>query len=305
MRAAPTLDPSSRASAVGLVLAAVVSVQFGGALAATLLPIVGVAGSVTLRLLVAAVVLLLVARPRIRGRSRGDWATVVVFGLALAAMNTSFYASLVHLPIGVAVTVEFVGPLVLAAVLSRRVLDGVAVVVAAAGVVLISRIVDTDGAAVDVVGLGLALTAGACWAAYILLSARVGARFARLDGLAIALVVASVVVTPFGVAGHGSRLVDPHPLLVGAGVALLSSVLPYSLELLALRRLPAHVFGVLLSLEPAVAALAGFLVLSQTLAPAQLVGMLLVVAASAVVTRRDPADPEQEAPSGPQTDAGP
>lgn len=289
---------SSRAWPVALVLTAVVSVQFGGALAVTLLPLVGVAGSVTLRLLFSGLILVALARPSLRGRTRRDIVLVVAFGLALAGMNSAFYASLVHLPIGVAVTVEFVGPLLLAAVLSRRLLDGAAVLVAGAGVVLISGVADVEGAALDVVGLGLALLAGAFWAAYILLSARVGARFAQLDGLAIALVVAAAAVTPFGLATAGADLLAPQALLTGLGIAVLSSLLPYSLELLALRRLPENVFGVLLSLEPAVAALAGFLVLSQRLEPIQVLGMLCVVTASAAVMRRSP-DPTPETGVGP------
>lgn len=272
-------------SPVLLVLFAVLSVQFGGALAVTLLPIVGVSGSVTLRLLLAVIVLLAIARPRVRGYSRSDWLTVVAFGLALVGMNTAFYASLTRLHIGVAVTVEFIGPLLLAACLSRRRRDGVAVLAAAIGVVLISQVATTDWAHVDFLGLGLALLAGAAWAAYILLSARTGARFPRLDGLTLAMVVASAVIAPFGFLTAGAALVSTEALSRGLGIALLSSVLPYSLELLALRSLDAHVFGILLSLEPAVAALAGYLVLGQHLVMPQLVGMALVVFASTAITR--------------------
>lgn len=280
--------PRASGSPVVLVLLAVLSVQFGGALAATLLPLVGVTGSVTLRLLLGVVVLLAIARPRIRGYSRSDWLTVIAFGLALAAMNTAFYASLTRLHIGVAVTIEFIGPLLLAAVLSRRLRDALAVLAAGVGVVLISEVATTDWAHVDFVGIGLALLAGAMWAAYIILSGRTGARFPRLDGLTLAMVVAAVAVTPFGIATAGSTLVSTEALTRGFGIALLSSVVPYSLELLALRSLDAQVFGILLSLEPAVAALAGYLVLGQHLVPAQLAGMVLVVLASAAVTRSGP-----------------
>lgn len=288
--------PSTRAAAVPaplLVLAAVLSVQFGGALAATLVPEIGAAGSVTLRLLFAAAVLTAVARPRLRGHTRGAWLTVVLFGLALGLMNLSFYASLGRLPIGVAVTIEFLGPLTLATVLSRRLVDVLAVLAAGAGVLLISEAFSVAPADLDWVGLGLAATAGACWAAYIILSRRTGAQFPSLDGLALAMVVALVAVAPFGLGTV--PLWSAEVVAKGLGIALLSSVLPYSLELLALRRLDPRVFGILLSLEPAVAALAGWLVLDQRLTLVQLAGMALVVLASAVVMgagrRRQPADP--------------
>lgn len=266
-----------------LVLTAIVSVQFGGALAATLIPLVGAAGSVALRLVLAAAVLLAVARPRLRGRTRADWLTVCAFALVLGLMNLAFYSSLARLPLGVAVTIEFVGPLVLATVLSRRLRDLVAVAGAALGVVLISGALTVPWDQLEVTGILLALTAGACWAAYILLSARTGTRFAQLDGLAIAMAIAALVVAPLGLATAGSSLLSWDALWRGAGIALLSSVLPYSLELIALRRLSARVFGVLLSLEPAVAAVAGLVVLGQRLAPPQLVGLACVMAASALV----------------------
>lgn len=270
-----------------LVLAAVVSVQFGGALAATLVPRIGAPGSVTLRLLFATLVLLAFARPRLRGHTRAAWATVVAFGLALGLMNLSFYASLERLPIGVAVTVEFLGPLTLATVLSRRARDLVAVVAAAAGVVLISQALTVPLDQLNWAGLGLAATAGACWAAYIVLSRRTGALFDQLDGLALAMAVALAVVLPFGLPTVG--LWDAGIVATGFGIAMLSSVVPYSLELLALRSLAAGVFGILLSLEPAAAALAGFLVLDQRLDALQLLGMGLVVVASALVLGRAPA----------------
>jgi len=298
----PSTTAAARVAAVPapvLVLAAVVSVQFGGALAATLVPEIGAPGSVTLRLLFAALVLGAVARPRIRGHSRGAWLTVVLFGLALGLMNLAFYASLVRLPIGVAVTIEFLGPLTLATVLSRRLLDVLAVVAAGAGVTLISQALSVPLADLDWLGLGLAATAGACWAAYIVLSRRTGAQFASLDGLALAMGVALLAVAPFGLATV--PLWDTEVVAKGLGIALLSSVLPYSLELLALRRLSPQVFGILLSLEPAAAALAGWLVLGQRLTAHQLTGMALVVLASAVVMgagRRTPAGPATVASGG-------
>lgn len=264
-----------------LVLGGIVSVQFGGALAATLVPELGAAGSVLLRIVFAAVILLAIARPRLQGHSRRDWLTVVAFGVALALMNWSFYGSLAHLPLGVSVTVEFTGPLLLATVLSRRLVDLVAVVAAAVGVGLISRALTAPWSELSGTGLLLAAAAGACWAAYILLSGRTGAAFPKLDGLALALAVSVVVVLPAGLLS--SRLWTTEHVVKGLGLAVLSSLLPYSLELLALRRLSAGAFGILLSLEPAVAALAGLLILGQRLSGLQLLGMALVVLASALV----------------------
>ncbi len=264
-----------------LVFGGIVSVQFGGALAATLVPQIGAAGSVLLRIVFAALILLAAVRPGLRGHSRADWATVVAFGIALALMNWSFYGSLAHLPLGVAVTVEFTGPLLLATVLSRRLVDLVAVLAAAVGVGLISEALTAPWSELSGTGLLLAGTAGACWAAYILLSGRTGAAFPRLDGLALALAVSVVVVLPAGLAT--TDLWTGQHVVKGLGLAVLSSLLPYSLELLALRRLSAGVFGILLSLEPAVAALAGLVVLGQRLSGLQLLGMALVVLASALV----------------------
>jgi inner membrane transporter RhtA len=274
-----------------LVLAAIVSVQFGGALAATLVPQIGAGGSVVLRLLFATAILWAVARPRLRGHGRVAWFTVVAFGLALGLMNLSFYGSLAHLPIGVAVTVEFLGPLTLATALSRRLRDLGAVVAAAVGVVLISQALQTPWRELEWTGLGLAALAGACWAAYILASRRAGREFASLDGLALAMAVALVVALPFGVGSVPAW--SAEAVVKGLGIAVLSSVLPYSLELSALRRISPGVFGILLSLEPAAAALAGLLVLRQRLTVIQLGGMALVVLASALVMgagqQRDPA----------------
>jgi inner membrane transporter RhtA len=264
-----------------LVLTAIVSVQFGGALAATLVPEIGAGGSVTLRLVFATAVLWAIARPRVRGHGRGAWLTVLAFGAALGLMNLAFYSSLARLPIGVAVTVEFLGPLALATALSRRLRDLAAVAAAAVGVVLISEALDTPFADIEWTGLGLAALAGACWAAYILASGRAGREFPKLEGLALAMAVALVVTLPFGVASVPEW--TGESVAKGLGIAVLSSVLPYSLELAALRTLSPRVFGILLSLEPAAAALAGLVVLDQRLARLQLVGMALVVLARALV----------------------
>ncbi|ADU48186.1 EamA family transporter [Intrasporangium calvum] len=284
-----TLD---RSTAPLLVFAGVVSVQFGGALAATLVPRIGAVGSVLMRLAFAMVILCAVARPRLRGRSGRAWGTVVLFGVALAAMNTAFYSSLAYLPIGVAVTVEFLGPLALAAVLSRRPRDLTAVLAAGLGVALVSGATDATWGRFEPIGLLWAGAAGVLWAAYIVLSQRTGTLFDGVDGLAVALVVASLVVMPFGLTSVDSW--TPEILALGLGIAVLSSVLPYSFELMALRHLSQSVFGILLSLEPAVAALAGLIVLGQVLDGRQVLGLLLVVVASAIVLsakrEQDPPD---------------
>lgn len=283
---------ADRVPAPVLVLGGIVSVQFGGALAQTLVPVIGAGGSVVMRLLFATLLLLVMVRPRWRGHSRRAWLTVIAFGVALGLMNFTFYGSLAYLPIGVAVTIEFIGPLTLAAVLSRRLVDAAAVVAAGVGVVLISQALSTPPADLEWVGIALALAAGAFWAAYIVLSGRTGAEFPKLEGLALAMVVATVVTLPLGLGSIPQWTTET--LVKGLGIAVLSSVLPYSLELTALRRLSARVFGVLLSLEPAFAALAGLIVLGQRLTPTQLLGMALVVAASALVlglgARKDPAE---------------
>lgn len=282
-RANVMTDPG-RARSLLLVLTAIVSVQFGGAIAATLIPQIGAAAAVTLRLAIGTILLLAIVRPRLRGHSRRAWATVVLFGVALGSMNLSFYACLGYLHIGVAVTIEFIGPLLLAAVLSRRRLDLAAVVAAALGVLLISQALSTPWAQLPRTGILLALVAGACWAGYVLLSSRTGAAFPGLEGLAVAMVVAATLVTPWGLTSVGSW--DGSVWWRGVAIAVLSSVVPYSCELVALRTLSPRVFGVLLSLEPVVAALAGFVVLHQTLAATQMVGMTFVVAASVVVMGR-------------------
>ncbi|MFI5941128.1 EamA family transporter [Streptomyces uncialis] len=262
---------------VGLVLAGGISVQFGGALAVTLMPRAGAFGVVTLRLVVAALILVLVCRPRLRGHSRADWGTVVAFGVALAAMNGLFYQSVARIPMGPAVTLEVLGPLALSVITSRRLVNLLWAGLALAGVFLLSGGgFDT----LDPAGVAYALGAGVMWAAYIVFSARTGRRFPQADGLALAMIVASVLILPFGIVESGAKLLDPSILALGAAIAVLSSVLPYTLELLALRRLPAPTFAVLMSLEPAIAAAAGFLVLSQALTLSQAAAISLVIVAS-------------------------
>lgn len=261
-----------------LVLAAVSSVQVGAAVGVTLFDELGPGGTTFLRLAFGAIVLMAVWRPGLRGNSAAAWRTVVAFGITLGAMNWAFYESVARIPLGVAVTLEFVGPLGVAIAGSRRPRDFVWVGLAAGGILLLA---DPRGSGLDPLGAALALFAGACWATYILLSARTGAAFAGGRGLALAMVLGTVVLVPAGVSQAGSALLSPEILLAGLAVAVMSSVIPYSFELEALRTLPNAVFGVLMSLEPAVAALAGFLVLGQALAGSELAAIAMVMAASA------------------------
>jgi inner membrane transporter RhtA len=244
-----------------LVLGAIASVQSGAAVATKLFPVVGPGGTVLLRLAVSALLLLGLVRPSVRPAARRDIALVVAFGLVLAAMNCLFYLSIARIPLGDAVTVEFLGPLGVAVAGSRKAVDLVWVALAAAGVALLAG---GDGD-LDVVGLLLAAAAGAFWAAYILLSQRVGGVFTGMTGLSLALVVGAVAMAPYGIVAGGSALVRPSVLGRGAAIAVLSSAVPYSLELAALRRLRAATFGVLMSLEPAMGALSGLIFLGQQL----------------------------------------
>lgn len=270
-----------RVPPIVLVLGAVASVQVGASLAKTLFDDVGPGGTVLLRILLAAVILVVLWRPDVRGRPRAEWGLIAAFGLCLAGMNFAFYEALDRIPLGIAVTFEFVGPLGVAVYGSRRALDVLWVVLAGAGIALLA---DPNGG-FDGVGVALALLAGGFWAAYILVSARMGKTTPGGSSLALAMVVASVLVLPFGVAEGGADLIDPAVLGMGLGVAILSSAIPYSLEFEALRRLPAAVFGVLMSLEPAMAALAGFVVLGEVLDARELAAIGLVVVASAGAAR--------------------
>jgi inner membrane transporter RhtA len=274
----------SRAPSGGLVIAAIASVQFGGALAVHLFASVGPAGAVLLRLASASIVLLAVSRPRVDRPALRHLPLAAAFGLVLAGMNLSFYASIDRIPLGIAVSLEFVGPLAVAVAGSRRPIDLVWVALAVAGILTLTHV--GGSRPVDGLGIALALLAGCCWGAYILLSARVGRVFERGTGLSLAMCFASVVTVPVGVAAAGTRLIEPRSLALGCAVGMLSSAIPYSFELEALRRIAVPVFGVLMSLEPAMAALAGLLVLGQGLSARTLVGIALVVSASVGASRR-------------------
>jgi inner membrane transporter RhtA len=320
-----------------LVLMSMVSVQLGAALAKGLFAELGPLGTVFLRVGSAALVLMLLWRPRLSRLSpappattpagastaalpagprtaeelaaaalaseatgpapgplpgaraasesrpsRRDWWNMLLFGLTIALMNSLFYSSIARIPLGIAVTAEFVGPLAVALLQSRNVRDVAWAVLAAAGILLLAPIGHVAGdPPVDPLGLALALAAGVCWGVYILLNVRVGRAFRGGTGLALSMTAATVVIAPFGIASAGANLLKPALLLTGFMVGILSSFIPFSLELEALRRLPARVFGVLLSGEPALAVLIGWIVLSEAIQARELVAVLLITVASA------------------------
>ncbi|QWC85501.1 EamA family transporter [Nocardioidaceae bacterium] len=278
-------------SPVLLVLGAVVSVQVGAGVAKSGFEAAGATGLVFLRLGIAAVILVVLVRPRLRGHSARAWRTVVAYATALAVMNWAFYQAFARIELGIAVTIEFLGPLAVAVLGSRRVRDVGWALLAGLGVAALGL----GPTELDPAGVGFALLAAAAWAAYILTSAGTGRHWEGLDGLAVASTLAALMVVPplllpAGSAGlpAGSTFLDlftPTVLLAGAGAALLSSVIPYALELRALRSLPPRTFGVLLSLEPAVAAAVGVVLLSERLELLGWVAIAAVVAASIGATR--------------------
>ena len=271
-----------RLSPIWLVVVGILSVQFGAGIAKSLFDEVPPTTIVWLRLVTSAVILTLVARPALRRRSRQDWLVVVGFGASLGLMNWAIYQSFARIPLGIAVTIEFVGPLTLAVLGSRRVRDLLWVLLAAVGVLLLG-FERTD---LSLAGVAFALLAGAAWAAYILLSAQTGRRWPGLDGLAVASIVATVLLLPLALRAGSEQLVDGRVLALGAAIGLLSSVIPYSCEMVALRSLTPAVFSILMSLEPAAAALVGILVLREFLTPVQWLAMACVVVASVGATRR-------------------
>lgn len=280
---------------VVLVLVAIASVQVGSSFAKDLFSSAPPVAVAWLRLVVGAVVLAAIARPRLRGRPAAEWRTVLAYGLVMAAMNLSFYLAIQRIPIGTAVTVEFLGPLGVAVAGSRRVRDFVWVALAGLGVVLLGF---TPGD-LDLVGVALAALAGALWAGYIVLAGPVGRAWSGVTGVTVATwvgslaLVAPALVTGLTLApGTGAAapavsgwLVDPRVWLLGAAVGVLSSVIPYGLEMIALRTVDRGVFGILMSLEPAAAALFAFLLLGESLQTQELVAMGCVIAASLGATR--------------------
>lgn len=271
----------ARVPAPGLVLVGILSVQVGAGLAKQLFTELPPLAVVTMRLLVAAAIMVLIARSSFvrsmrRAGRRAVW-PVLGLGLALAVMNASIYQAFARIPLGIAVAIEFLGPLGLALVLSRRRLDLLWVLLAGTGVVLFAT---GETGSVTLSGVLFALLAGVGWASYILCSARVGREIPGTGGLAVASVVAALLVAPVGIPVGGTDLLDPHALLIGLSVGLLSSVVPYTLEMEALRRIPERVFGIYMSIEPAMAALVGVVLLQELLSLPEWFALGCIVLAS-------------------------
>jgi len=293
---------SGRASGIGLAVAAMTTVQLGAALSQPLFDRIGAAGTVALRLALAALILWPLARPRLRGRSRADLGAVVALGACSGGLTLAFFESISRIPLGVAVTFQFLGPLGVALAGSRRPRDVAWVLTAGSGIALLT-LGDGAGEPLDVVGVAFALVSAVCWAGYILLTKRVGARWAGLEGLSVSLVVAALVALPAGIAGAaGGEGLSPEIIAAGIGLALLV-LLPYAFELTALRRLPTALFGVIMSLEPAIAALLGFLVLDQELKTTGIVAIAMVSIASvgATLSSREPPVNEEAPARDPHT----
>lgn len=286
---------------VALVIGSCLSLPFGAAVAAQLFPVLGPWGVTSLRVAIAAILLVVIVRPRPGKWTRPQWFAAVLFGVSLAAMNGFFYAAIDRIPLGPAVAIEFLGPLVLAAVLTRKVTDFVWVGVALLGMIVLGIDGLIGAEPLDPLGVLFILIAAAFWAMYIRMSARVGSVIPGSSGLAMGLVVAAVLLIPVGIPAASTVAMDPQLLLLAAITAVLSSVIPYSFELAALRRLPQRVFGVLLSLEPAFATLAGWLILGQDATPLRMLAVALVIAASVGTTLGVRRERRDDGPSGPFT----
>ncbi len=287
--------PGNRGSSVAVlfVVVGLACQEVGASLAVLLFPQLGPLGMVMLRLVFSALILLAIARPRLRGHSARGWRAVGLFGLVLVLMNGLFYLALERLPLGVTVTIEVLGPLTLSILASRRASALVWAALALVGVVALGG---GGWDRLDLLGVLYALGAAAAWAFYILCSARVGGEFPRLDGLALAMVVGAVLSLPLGIADAGSALLRVDLLALAAAVAVLSSTIPYALELMALRRLPAAAFAILMSLGPATASIAGFFLLGQHLSLLEIVGIALVIAASIGAVRAGARGARRDAP---------
>jgi inner membrane transporter RhtA len=271
----------NRIPAVWLVIAGIISVQVGATIAKGLFDLVPPTAMVWLRLITSAVILLLVARPRLTGHSGRDWLIVLGFGVSLLVMNWAIYQSFARIPLGIAVTIEFLGPLTVAVIGSRRLTDLIWVALAGMGVALLGL----SRATLTLAGVGFALLAALGWAFYILLSAQTGRRWPGISGIAIASMVGAIVLAPPAIVEAGRQMLNPTILALGFAIGLLSSVIPYSFELIALRRIPPRVFSILMSLEPAAAALAAMIVLGEFLSLVQWLAMGCVVVASIGASR--------------------
>jgi len=267
---------------IGLLIIAMASIQSGASLAKTMFPVVGAQGTTALRLVFASIIMLLLLRPWRARMSAATLRSVVIYGLALGGMNLLFYMSVRTVPLGIAVALEFTGPLTVAILASRRVVDFLWIGLAVVGLILLIPIGQSDNA-VDLAGAAYALGAGVCWALYILYGQRAGAEHG-IQTAALGVLVAALFVAPIGIAHAGSALLTPALIPVALGVAILSTALPYSLEMIALTRMPARTFGTLMSIEPVVAALSGLLFLGEVLTLAQWLAILAIITASVGAT---------------------
>ncbi|MGV8885394.1 MAG: EamA family transporter [Microbacteriaceae bacterium] len=285
-----TPEPRSRVplGAVGFVIVGLLCQEIGASIAVLVFPQAGPAGMVTLRLVFSALILLAVARPRLRGIPARSWRVLILFGLTLGAMNLLFYEAIARINLGAAVTIEVLGPLVLSVIIARRASAWLWAGLAFVGVALLGQ---GGFAHLEVGGVLFAGAAGVTWAAYILASRKTGEVIEGLGGLAIAMSIGSIAVLPFGISQAGATLLDPGVLALGAAVALLSSAVPYALELIALRRISASTFGVLMSSSPAIATIAGFVILHQTIGLLEAIGIVVVITASIGAVRMAPPPP--------------
>jgi inner membrane transporter RhtA len=260
------------------VLLAIVSVQCGAAIAKGLFPEIGAAATASLRIGLSAIILLLAFRPQLSELNAKQWKYVILYGLSLGAMNMVFYFAIERIPIGLGVTLEFVGPLVLAIFSSKKAVDFIWVILAAVGIALIAPWTDKG---LDLIGVLLALLAGAFWAAYILLGGRISKLMKGGEAVAVGMLFATILILPFGFAGGGLNHLNPKLLALGAALALLSSAIPFTLEITALKQLPPRTFSILMSLEPAMASLAAFVFLQEYLTVVECAAVACVVIASA------------------------
>ncbi|WP_144940283.1 threonine/homoserine exporter RhtA [Pseudomonas alabamensis] len=287
-----TSTPASRLLLpIGMLVFAMVSIQSGATLAKSMFPLVGAQGTTTLRLFFASLIMLAVLRPWRARLNASAWRSVIVYGIALGGMNLLFYMAVRSIPLGVAVALEFTGPLAVALFASRRMIDYVWIVLAVAGLFMLIPLGAGQGS-VDLFGAACALGAGACWALYILFGQRAGAEHG-VQSAALGVVVATLFVAPIGIAHSGTALLDLSLVPVALAVAILSTALPYSLEMIALTRMPARTFGILMSVEPVVAALAGLVFLGEVLSDLQWIAIGAIITASigATLTTRTPSAP--------------
>ncbi|MEO0645824.1 MAG: DMT family transporter [Cyanobacteria bacterium J06650_10] len=265
-------------SPFGFLLIAMLSIQFGSALAKSLFDDLGPWGVVALRVSFSAAILFAIWRPKLHSQVKSHFKLIVAYGVIMACMNATFYAAIDRIPLGIAISLEFTGPLGLAALKSQRWRDLFWSALAAVGILLLTPL---SGASIDPNGIALALLAGFFWALYILLAAQIGPALPGVEGLSWGLLVGTIILLPIGIATAGNALLNPKLMIISAGVAVLSTALPYACEIAALRSIPVKVFGVMLSIEPMMGALSGFLILGETLSSRSLTACLLVSIAAA------------------------